>query len=56
VKILGHTGGDRLALTYAAGDIFFFPSRTEVFPNNLIEAMASGLSVVTDDVVGLCTS
>jgi glycosyltransferase involved in cell wall biosynthesis len=32
VRILGHTGGDKLALTYAAGDIFFFPSRSEVFP------------------------
>ena len=50
VKILGHTGGDRLSRTYAAGDIFFFPSRTEVIPNNLIESMASGLAVVTDDV------
>jgi glycosyltransferase involved in cell wall biosynthesis len=47
---LGHAGGDRLADTYANGDIFFFPSRTEVFPNNLIEAMASGLPVITDDV------
>ena len=26
------------------------PSRTEVIPNNLIESMASGLAVVTDDV------
>jgi glycosyltransferase involved in cell wall biosynthesis len=50
VKILGHTGGDRLSRTYAAGDVFFFPSRTEVIPNNLIESMASGLAVVTDDV------
>ena len=50
VRILGHAGGDRLAETYANGDVFFFPSRTEVFPNNLIEAMASGLPVVTDDV------
>ena len=50
VRILGHAGGDRLAVAYASGDVFFFPSRTEVFPNNLIEAMASGLAVVTDDV------
>ena len=50
VRVLGHAGGDRLAEIYANGDIFFFPSRTEVFPNNLIEAMASGLPVVTDDV------
>ena len=50
VVILGHKGGANLAKTYAAGDIFFFPSKTEVIPNNLIEAMASGLPVVTDDV------
>lgn len=50
VVILGHKGGENLAKTYAAGDIFFFPSKTEVIPNNLIEAMASGLPVVTDDV------
>ena len=50
VVILGHKGGTNLAKTYAAGDIFFFPSKTEVIPNNLIEAMAGGLPVVTDDV------
>jgi glycosyltransferase involved in cell wall biosynthesis len=50
VLILGHSSGTNLAKTYAAGDIFFFPSKTEVIPNNLIEAMASGLPVVTDDV------
>lgn len=50
VVILGHKGGTNLAKTYAAGDIFFFPSKTEVIPNNLIEAMASGLPVITDDV------
>ncbi|CAL6396743.1 unnamed protein product [Bathycoccus prasinos] len=50
VVILGHSGGLSLSKTYAGGDIFFFPSRTEVIPNNIIEAMASGLPVVTDNV------
>ena len=50
VVILGHSGGLSLSKTYAGGDIFFFPSRTEVIPNNVIEAMASGLPVVTDNV------
>ena len=50
VVILGHSGGLSLSKTSPGGDIFFFPSRTEVIPNNIIEAMASGLPVVTDDV------
>jgi hypothetical protein len=50
VTYLGHAGGGGLATALASADIFFFPSRTEVFPNNIAEAMASGLAVVVEDV------
>ena len=39
------TGGD-LAMHYASGDLFLFPSLTETFGNVTLEAMASGLAVV----------
>jgi len=39
------TGGD-LAMHYASGDLFLFPSLTETFGNVTVEAMASGLAVV----------
>jgi len=47
---LGHARGGQLATALASADVFFFPSRTEVFPNNVAEAMASGLAVLADDV------
>lgn len=50
VSYLGHAAGGGLATALASCDIFFFPSRTEVFPNNVAEAMASGLAVVAEDV------
>ena len=50
VTYLGHSKGGSLSTALASSDVFFFPSRTEVFPNNVAEAMASGLAVLAEDV------
>jgi len=42
----GTRTGDELAVHYASGDMFLFPSLTETWGNVTIEAMASGLAVV----------
>jgi glycosyltransferase involved in cell wall biosynthesis len=41
--------GEDLAAHYASADLFLFPSTTETFGNVTLEAMASGLAVVTYD-------
>lgn len=41
-----------LAWIYASGDVFVFPSTTEVSPNVVLEAKASGLPVVVADAHG----
>lgn len=41
--------GSVLAEHYASADIFIFSSVTETFDNVILEAMASGLGVVTYD-------
>jgi len=41
--------GENLAVHYASGDLFLFPSLTETFGNVTIEAMASGLAIVAYD-------
>ena len=43
---------DELAWIYASADVFVFPSRTEVSPNVVLEAKASGLPVVVADEHG----
>lgn len=45
--------GIELAELYASCDIFAFPSRTETFGQVVLEAMASGLSVVCYDAPGV---
>ena len=48
----GRKTGDELARIYASCDVFFFPSSTETFGNVVIEAMASGLPVVSANAGG----
>lgn len=51
---LGTMHGERLAQTYAAADVFVFPSRTDTFGLVLLEALASGVPVAAFPVSGPC--
>jgi glycosyltransferase involved in cell wall biosynthesis len=47
VSFTGYLRGEELASAYASADIFAFPSRTETFGQVVLEALASGLPVVS---------
>ncbi|WP_026882253.1 glycosyltransferase family 4 protein [Clostridium akagii] len=49
----GYKIGSELAKIYASSDIFVFPSRTETFGNVVLEAMASGLTVIAANAGGV---
>ncbi len=46
IHFLGFTEGTALTDLYAAADLFVFPSATETFGNVVLEAMASGTTVI----------
>ena len=50
VVATGHLGDDELARAIASADVMLTPSTTEAFGNVVLEAMASGLPVVSADV------
>ncbi|MFZ7120879.1 MAG: glycosyltransferase family 4 protein [Eubacteriaceae bacterium] len=47
VVFTGYLKGKELSSIYASCDVFVFPSSTETFGNVVLEAMASGLPVIT---------
>ena len=53
IHFLGKVYGDKLATILASGDILLLTSISENCPNILLEAMASGLAVVANNVGGI---
>ena len=53
VRFLGYAGYDTAPQVYRQGDIFVSPTHAEGFSNTILEAMASGLPVVSCDAVGV---
>lgn len=52
VHFLGRQEGEVLAASYAAADVFVFPSRTDTFGLVLLEALACGLPIAAFPVPG----
>ena len=52
-QFTGHVGYDSAPRAYHQGDIFVSPTYSEGFSNTILEAMASGLPIVSTRVVGV---
>ena len=52
-QFTGHVGYEDAPLAYRQGDIFVSPTYSEGFSNTILEAMASGLPIVSTQVVGV---
>jgi glycosyltransferase involved in cell wall biosynthesis len=52
-RFMGYLRGEELWSAFASADVFIFPSAMETFGLVLIEAMASGLPVITSRVGGV---
>ncbi|SDK21455.1 Glycosyltransferase involved in cell wall bisynthesis [Halovenus aranensis] len=53
LEYVGYTTKSQLKLLYRRADIFVFPTRTDVFPLVVLEAMAAGTPVVSTTVGGI---
>ena len=53
VDVLGVAGYPEAPARYHAGDVFVSPTYAEGFSNTILEAMASGLPIVSCEVVGV---
>ncbi len=53
VEVLGAVPYEQAHEVYARGDIFLSPTYAEGFSNTILEAMATGLPVISTDVVGV---
>lgn len=52
IEFLGYVPHDEIATYYSSSDIFVLPSKNEGMSNTVLEAMASGLPVITTDTGG----
>lgn len=50
IRLLGAVPHEELPAVYAGAELFLFPSSCESFPNILVEAMSSGVPVVTSNL------